>query len=100
MNKAMRKAEKALATALQVCEKVKVDKEKAKKLFTIEVPKTVVSHEPKVESCINPNAPRLTDFKIVKIQKGDFRVEIDGKTVDKKFKSVTAAQEWCAVHVK
>lgn len=35
---------------------------------------------------------------VKKIAKGDFRVEADGVVIDRRFKSVTAANEWVAKH--
>lgn len=36
--------------------------------------------------------------EVVKIAKGDFRVEADGVMIERKFKSITSANEWIAVH--
>lgn len=41
-----------------------------------------------------------TNLSVVKISKGDVRVEADGKVLDRRFKSVTQANEWCAIHKK
>lgn len=35
---------------------------------------------------------------VVKITKGDFRVEADGMVIERRFKSVTAANDWVAKH--
>lgn len=35
---------------------------------------------------------------VKKIAKGDFRVEADGMVIDRRFKSVTAANDWVARH--
>lgn len=35
---------------------------------------------------------------VVKIAKGDFRVEADGMVIERRFKSVTAANEWITKH--
>ena len=40
------------------------------------------------------------NLSVVKISKGDVRVEADGKVLDKRFKSMTQANEWCAIHKK
>lgn len=36
--------------------------------------------------------------EVVKFAKGDFRVEADGVMIERKFKSITSANEWIAVH--
>lgn len=41
-----------------------------------------------------------TNLSVVKISKGDVRVEADGKVLDRRFKSTTQANEWCATHKK
>lgn len=41
-----------------------------------------------------------TNLSVVKISKGDVRVEADGKVLDRRFKSITQANEWCATHKK
>ena len=41
-----------------------------------------------------------TNLSVVKISKGDVRVEADGKVLDRRFKSTTQANEWCAIHKK
>lgn len=41
---------------------------------------------------------KFTSFQIVKIAKGDFRVQADSRILDKRFKSITKAQEWCSAH--
>ena len=41
-----------------------------------------------------------SSFEIKKISKGNFRVKADGYIIGRRFKSITAAQEWCAIHTK
>ena len=41
-----------------------------------------------------------SSFEIKKISKGNFRVKADGYIIGRRFKSITAAEEWCAVHTK
>lgn len=93
MNKRMRKANKMLSHAYEFCKSVtEQDAKQTAKPLTLpkSTPSTTENLKTEVRSKIS----------IVKIQKGDFRVEVNGKIVDKRFKSVTAAQEWCAVHVR
>ena len=93
MNKRMRKANKMLLDAYEFCKYVtKQDAKKTTKPLTL--PKSTPS------TTENLKTEARSKISIVKMQKGDFRVEVDGKIIDKRFKSVTAAQEWCAVHVR
>lgn len=39
-------------------------------------------------------------FEVKKLSKGHFQVTADGKVINKNFKSITAANEWCAIHSK
>lgn len=95
-NKKMRKADKALAEALDFCKSVATNVKNATKavvLPTIEKPKAVVT-----PTVFKPKGEVYDNLTIVKMGKGDFRVEVDGKVIDKRFKSVTQANEWCASH--
>lgn len=79
MNKKMRKADKALAEALDFCKSVATNVKNATKavvLPTIEKPKAVVT-----PTVFKPKGDVYDNFTIVKMEKGDFRVEADGKVI-------------------
>ncbi len=95
-NKKMRKADKALAEALNFCKSVATNVKNATKvvvLSAIEKPKAVVT-----PTVFKPKGEVYDNLTIVKMGKGDFRVEADGKVIDKHFKSITKANEWCELH--
>ena len=89
MNKKMKKANKALSDALSFCNAIA---SKAKKYA-----KPVVSTKEPVKKEL-PKIKPLPNFTIVKMQKGDFRVELEGKLIDKRFKSLIKAEEWVSNH--
>lgn len=41
---------------------------------------------------------KYSRFEVKKLSKGHFQVTADGKVINKNFKSITAANEWCAIH--
>jgi len=53
---------------------------------------------PKPKPTIVAMAKTTHDFNVIKIQKGLFLVEMDGKIVPKNFKSETKAKEWILKH--
>ena len=50
--------------------------------------------KPESKPTIVAMAKTTHNFAVVKIQKGLFKVEMDGKIVPKNFKSITKAKEW------
>ena len=60
--------------------------------------KTEEVKKPRVEYTIT-NAT-FSSFEIKKLAKGHFQVKADGMVIQKNFKSITAAEEWCAIHKK
>ena len=91
-NKKMRRADKKLAESLDFC-KWFVSKQKAK------VNKIILSVIQKPRA-ISPKTDTYNSMTVVKMSKGDFRVEADGKVINKRFKSITQANEWCELHKK
>lgn len=60
--------------------------------------KTEEVKKPRVEYTIT-NAT-FSSFEIKKLAKGHYQVKADGMVIQKTFKSITAAEEWCAIHKK
>lgn len=92
MDKGMRKANKRLEYSKGCVDRA------YKRIRKMEQLKNAES-EPKQELKAEPEPTIVTrakphDFEIVKIQKGLFKVEMDGKIVPKNFKSTTKAKEW------
>lgn len=63
-----------------------------------QVQKTEEVKKPRIEYTIT-NAT-FSSFEIKKLAKGYYQVKADGMVIQKKFKSITAAEEWCAIHTK
>lgn len=63
-----------------------------------QVQKTEEVKKPRVEYTIT-NAT-FSSFEIKKLAKGHYQVKADGMVIQKTFKSITAAEEWCAIHTK
>lgn len=84
MDKGMRKANKRLENAKRCVDMAYKRIRKMEQLKNAEPEPTIVAM-----------AKTTThDFEVVKIQKGLFKVEKDGKIVPKNFKSITKAKEW------
>lgn len=57
--------------------------------------------EPQKQAVVYVDASEKYErFEVKKLSKGHFEVTADGKVINKKFKSITAANEWCAIHSK
>lgn len=106
MNKRNRKADKTLQEALKFCAWV-VSKskqtEQQKEIIPVKNPEEVttlliVTNKEQEQDTFKVKAYKSTT--IVKLDRNDFRVKIDGILYDKRFKSVTRASEWCFLHVK
>lgn len=63
-----------------------------------QVQKTEEVKKPRVEYTIT-NAT-FSSFEIKKLAKGHYQVKADGMVIQKTFKSITTAEEWCAIHSK
>lgn len=87
MNKGMRKANKRLEDAKQSVDRAY---KRIRKMEQLMNPK----QEPKPITIIDKMTKITHNFEVVKIQKGLFKVEMDGKIVPKNFKSITKAKEW------
>ena len=63
---------------------------------------TVAMLDKRLGEVMNDNVELRKNLQetVVKISKGDVRVEADGKVLDKRFKSMTQANEWYAIHKK
>ena len=66
--------------------------------------KACADYDKAMTTLIKENKLEVKDFTIQKVEKRKYVVCVDlptGKTtVDKTFKSITAANEWCALHLK
>lgn len=91
----MRKANARLAEAYEYAKEYELNNTK-KKVFT-----ALVALE---RACKNyakcEQKETFYRFEIKKLSKGHFQVKADGKVIERNFKSITVAQEWCAKHSK
>ena len=119
MTKEMRKANARLAEAQEYVKQVALDndaKRIAKALVAVARAAKAERHrladaqrkaqgkkaeevkKPRVEYTIT-NAT-FSSFEIKKLAKGHYQVKADGMVIQKTFKSITTAEEWCAIHSK
>lgn len=115
MNKKLKKANEVLAAAREYAASVSKDVSEQgaavrqqQMLLAERAAKKAAAKEVKKQKAIDKATEELklgkTEYKqyrkcvVVKIAKGDFRVEADGMVIERRFKSVTAANEWVNKH--
>lgn len=113
MNKKLKKANEILAVAREyaasvskdVCEQAVIHRNawlgrRAVKRAEVKAEKKQKEIDKAVEQLRSGHTEHTMYRKcvVVKIEKGDFRVEADGMVIERRFKSVTAANEWIAKH--
>lgn len=115
MNKKLKKANEILAAAREYAASVSKDVSeqgaaiRQQQMWLAErAAKKAAAKEVKKQKAIDKAMEELklgqTEYRkcrkciVVKIAKGNFRVEADGMVVNRRFKSVTAANEWVAKH--
>ena len=102
MNKKERKANQALKDAADYISRIKVTKQEVVSKPIVEIPKPVVE-TPKPKEKPTYNGERIDSAEIKKLKKGHFFVVVtcsgQCKEVNKRFKSVTKAQEWISKYI-
>lgn len=90
MNKKMRHADRVLSNARNYCQTISQKREEN----TLRKVVTKMTEQKTSQS----NAKMYKVFNIVKMAKGDFRIQADGQIIERRFKSKTQAEEWCSKH--
>lgn len=90
MNKKMRHADRVLSNARNYCQTISEKREE-------NTLRKVVEQKPS-QVQFNSNVKLYKVFSIVKMAKGDFRVQADGQAIERRFKSKTQAEDWCSKH--
>lgn len=90
MNKKMRHADRVLSNARNYCQTISQKREEN----TLRKVVTKITEQKPSQN----NVKMYKAFNIVKMAKGDFRVQADGQIIERRFKSKTQAEEWCSKH--
>lgn len=94
MNKKMRHADRVLSNARNYCQTISEKREEN----TLRKVVTKLTEQKSSQVQFNSNVKLYKVFNIVKMAKGDFRVQADGQAIERRFKSKTQAEDWCSKH--